>query len=209
MNKPNNNVRRPRGRPQGKRSNQRSRGSQPHGRPRANPKPQLEKYRNLAREAEQAGDRITAENYWQYVDHYQRQLNEMQPAKTNNDPQEGADNNNNVPSDGPSGDVNEGHKRPPVKRRGPPQRNNNSDTVPETASNSDKKIDLAESKQPAEIRPELDIAAEVPATPRRRGRPKKIERPNPDQPSLDLNEGAPKPAKTSAKPNTDEGGEAA
>lgn len=212
MNKPNNNARRSRGRPQGKRNNQRSRGNQQHGRPRANPKPQLEKYRNLAREAEQAGDRITAENYWQYVDHYQRQLNEIQAPKTANEPQGNADNTNNAPKDAADSDANEGQKRRPAKRRGPPLKDN-ADVV-----------DPMNSEQPPEIRPELDVAAEVPATPRRRGRPKKSDQPspdqtspdqsnpdqsNPDQPKLDLNEGAPKSVEAPSKAETGEGGEAA
>lgn len=44
---------------------------------RGNPKQLLEKYKNQAREAKQAGDRVTAEYYYQFADHYQRVLNEM------------------------------------------------------------------------------------------------------------------------------------
>lgn len=39
----------------------------------------LEKYKTLARDATQAGDRITAEYYYQYADHYFRVLNENRP----------------------------------------------------------------------------------------------------------------------------------
>jgi hypothetical protein len=39
----------------------------------------LEKYRNMARDATLAGDRITAEYYLQYADHYYRVLNENRP----------------------------------------------------------------------------------------------------------------------------------
>lgn len=39
----------------------------------------LEKYRNMARDATLAGDRITAEYYFQYADHYYRVLNESRP----------------------------------------------------------------------------------------------------------------------------------
>ncbi|WP_020400564.1 DUF4167 domain-containing protein [Kordiimonas gwangyangensis] len=44
---------------------------------RGNPKQLLEKYKNQAREAKQAGDRVMAEYYYQFADHYQRVLNDM------------------------------------------------------------------------------------------------------------------------------------
>lgn len=44
---------------------------------KGNPKQLLEKYKNQAREATQAGDRVLAETYYQFADHYQRVLNEM------------------------------------------------------------------------------------------------------------------------------------
>jgi hypothetical protein len=37
----------------------------------------LEKYRQLARDVSQAGDRVTAEYYLQYADHYYRVVNEF------------------------------------------------------------------------------------------------------------------------------------
>ena len=44
---------------------------------RGNPKQLLEKYKNAARDAQQAGDRVLAEHNLQFADHYQRVLNEM------------------------------------------------------------------------------------------------------------------------------------
>ncbi|WP_262693014.1 DUF4167 domain-containing protein [Kordiimonas aestuarii] len=44
---------------------------------RGNPKQLLEKYKNQAREAKQAGDRVLAEYYYQFADHYQRVLNDV------------------------------------------------------------------------------------------------------------------------------------
>lgn len=44
---------------------------------RGNPKQLLEKYKTQAREAKQAGDRVMAEYYYQFADHYQRVLNEL------------------------------------------------------------------------------------------------------------------------------------
>lgn len=76
MNKPQN-VRRTRGRgpkrgpgggnPGGNRGGMSSRG---------NPRQLLDKYKLLAREALQSGERVLAEYYYQHADHYQRVLNE-------------------------------------------------------------------------------------------------------------------------------------
>jgi len=43
---------------------------------KGNPKQQLDKYKSMARDAMQSGDRVLAETYFQYADHYQRVLNE-------------------------------------------------------------------------------------------------------------------------------------
>jgi len=43
----------------------------------------LEKYTNLAQEAHSNGDRIVAENFYQYAEHYQRLLNETPPSYKN------------------------------------------------------------------------------------------------------------------------------
>lgn len=45
-------------------------------RAKGNPKQLLDKYKSLARDALQSGDRVLAENYFQHADHYQRVLNE-------------------------------------------------------------------------------------------------------------------------------------
>ncbi len=52
-------------------------GNRVENRVRGNPKQLLDKYKTQARDARQAGDRILAENYYQYADHYQRVINEM------------------------------------------------------------------------------------------------------------------------------------
>jgi len=51
----------------------------------------LEKYKTLARDATQAGDRITAEYYFQYADHYFRVLNENRPRFEDRQPQQRRD----------------------------------------------------------------------------------------------------------------------
>ena len=52
-------------------------GNRTENRVRGNPKQLLDKYKTQAREARQSGDRIMAEHYHQFADHYQRVINEM------------------------------------------------------------------------------------------------------------------------------------
>lgn len=54
-------------------------GRQTGSRGTGNAAQMLEKYKTLARDATQSGDRITAEYYFQYADHYFRVLNENRP----------------------------------------------------------------------------------------------------------------------------------
>ncbi len=69
------NARRPRSRGQ-KRGKPGNGGNRNDHRVKGNPKQLIDKYKSLARDALQAGDRILAENYLQYADHYQRVWNE-------------------------------------------------------------------------------------------------------------------------------------
>ena len=69
--RPRNNSRKP------SRGSGQSGGNRVENRVRGNPKQLLDKYKTQARDARQAGDRILAENYYQFADHYQRILNEM------------------------------------------------------------------------------------------------------------------------------------
>lgn len=61
------------GRPQG---NQPGQGNRQDNRSRGNASQLLEKYRTLARDAQMQGDRVQAEHYLQFADHYFRVLNE-------------------------------------------------------------------------------------------------------------------------------------
>ena len=89
--KQNSSSRRGRGRAQGKRG-----GGQPGRSPvngnraepklKGNPKQLLDKYKSLARDAIQAGDRILAENYFQHADHYQRLVNERTQRRPEHQP---------------------------------------------------------------------------------------------------------------------------
>lgn len=89
--KQNSSSRRGRGRAQGKRG-----GGQPGRSPvngnraepklKGNPKQLLDKYKSLARDAIQSGDRILAENYFQHADHYQRLVNERTQRRPEHQP---------------------------------------------------------------------------------------------------------------------------
>lgn len=78
--KQNQNARRGRGRQQNRRQNSGGRtgadGNRAQQSFRGNPKQHLEKYKNMARDAQQSGDPVQAEYYLQHADHFQRLLNE-------------------------------------------------------------------------------------------------------------------------------------
>ncbi|RMD88084.1 MAG: DUF4167 domain-containing protein [Alphaproteobacteria bacterium] len=73
------NARRSRGRGQ-KRNKANNGAGRGDGRVKGNPKQLIEKYKSLARDAQQAGDRVLAEYYLQHADHYQRIWNERYGA---------------------------------------------------------------------------------------------------------------------------------
>lgn len=79
-------------RPQG-RSSDRHRQPQRHsyndsneGKSRGNPQQFVEKYLTLARDAASSGDPISAENYYQYADHYYRLVLANRPSRPHHSP---------------------------------------------------------------------------------------------------------------------------
>ena len=82
------NARQQRGRPSSRQGGKSNRGPGNHRNEqqiRGNPKQLVEKYKNQARECLQAGDRMQAEYYFQFAEHYYRVLNEAR----NNAPNQG------------------------------------------------------------------------------------------------------------------------
>lgn len=82
------NARQQRGRPSSRQGGKSNRGPGNHRneqQSRGNPKQLVEKYKNQARECLQAGDRMQAEYYFQFAEHYYRVLNETR----NNAPTQG------------------------------------------------------------------------------------------------------------------------
>lgn len=63
-------------------------GNRNEVRVRGNAAQLLEKYRQLARDVSQAGDRVTAEYYMQYADHYYRVVNEFRQRENEQRPQQ-------------------------------------------------------------------------------------------------------------------------
>lgn len=89
----------------------------PEGKVRGTPQQIVDKYLSLARDAQTSGDRVTAENFLQHAEHYQRLLltamgaqesrRESQPEDDDDDAQaEGARANGHAPAEGeaPAGD---------------------------------------------------------------------------------------------------------
>jgi hypothetical protein len=63
--------------------------SGPEGKVRGTPQQIYDKYLTLARDAQTAGDRVTAENFLQHAEHYQRLLSEGQPDRRDQYDQDG------------------------------------------------------------------------------------------------------------------------
>jgi len=74
-------------RPQGGNPSQ-GNGNRIDNRARGNAAQLLEKYRNLARDAQMQGDRVNSEYYFQFADHYFRVLSETRSRFEENNPQQ-------------------------------------------------------------------------------------------------------------------------
>lgn len=169
-----------------------SQGNRSDNRPRGNPKQLLEKYKTQARDALQSGDRVEAEKWFQYADHYQRVLNEMQANRAERDEERSR-----------RGGRRGRHNRDEADQAKPvaDEANNDASTEEQAAEAA---VDFADSEQPVEIHPELDLATETPAVeekPKRRGRKPKA--------ATEEGEEAPAPKRRGRKPKAVKEAEAA
>ncbi|MCJ9430446.1 DUF4167 domain-containing protein [Kordiimonas marina] len=155
---------------------------------RGNPKQLLEKYKNQAREAKQAGDRVLAEYYYQFADHYQRVVNDMRGPGDYVSDQDESQNKSNGAYDSDAYDGDEGADEQQAEgnnqrgRRSRGGRRNGG----RNGAEDQPKVNIAEQEQPTEVHPELDlqgtVAPEGEEKPRRRavaprrGRPRKDEK---------------------------------
>lgn len=128
-------------------------GNRTENKVRGNPKQLLEKYKTQARDAIQAGDRITAEYYLQFADHYQRVLNEMQANREQSAEDGGRRGRGRR---GRNRDNSEGAEtQEPQTAEGTDSNNGNDQAVSEEAT-----VDPSEAEQPAEVHPELDLSGQ-------------------------------------------------
>lgn len=188
-------------------------GNRNDNRSRGNPKQLLEKYKNQARDALQSGDRVEAEYFFQFADHYQRVVNEMQSRE----PKEGQQNNRD--QNGEDGQQNNRRGRGRRGRHADQQDSQENKEQP-TAENQQKvgeenskapekdtAADPAAAEQPQEVHPELDLASPVgdaEEKPKRRA-PVRRRAPKKEAVASDENgEEAPKPrARRTRKPKED------
>lgn len=167
------NSRRPRARAQKRNNGQKggNNGNRSMGQVKGNPKQQLEKYKALARDAQQAGDRILAENYLQHADHYQRVINErygppVEEPEVEDDYEDSED----------EGEAEVQQQRPSRSRRARVR------AAQEAEERDVNRTDPSDSDQPTENRDEREMASaelplgdggDAPRPKRRRGRPPK------------------------------------
>ncbi|MFC4346236.1 DUF4167 domain-containing protein [Kordiimonas lipolytica] len=128
---------------------------------RGNPKQLLEKYKNQAREAKQAGDRVQAEYFYQFADHYQRVLNEMtarnggqnqrdQNQRDQNQRDQGQHEDDQPSSESVQQDADQAQRRGRGRRKKPEDQDQNGGQAGNAA-------DPAAVEQPVEVHPELDL----------------------------------------------------
>jgi hypothetical protein len=183
------NARKQRGRPASRKGGKSNNGGGNRNEPkvRGNPKQLLEKYKNQAREAKQAGDRVQAEYYYQFADHYQRILNEMNARSGTNGRDDSAQYDSGT---GDEQGVPTPKKARPRRQRGqqPTEAEAQKPTEAKTEPESGK-VDPADADQPVEVHPELDldgtkVSAEETAEekPKRRRAPARRRTPRSSQP---------------------------
>jgi len=128
------NARQQRGRPSSRQGGKSNRGPGNHRneqKSRGNPKQLVDKYQNQARECLQAGDRMQAEYYFQFAEHYYRVLNENRNNNANQGDRDGQNNNrrqNSQDGDNAGNDGSQGGRHNRRGRRGRPQDDRNNTT---------------------------------------------------------------------------------
>jgi len=198
------NARKQRGRPaprKGGRSNSSGgAGNRSENKVRGNPKQLLEKYKTQARDALQAGDRVTSEYYFQFADHYQRVVNDMQQNSRDQGRDQGRDEGEK------RGRKDHGRRDRQAKPADENQVADGEDVAVEAANAPEEQeavaANPAESEQPVEVHPELGLDGTVaPEKPKRRA---PVRRRRMVKPKAEAEEAA--PVEAESKP---EGGEAA
>ncbi|WP_353216025.1 DUF4167 domain-containing protein, partial [Sandarakinorhabdus sp.] len=119
-------------------------------RQRGNATQLLEKYRALARDSQQAGDRVTAEYYLQYAEHYFRLLGDYRdrPADARRG-RDGYDDDGNLDGDGDMGAEGPDDGREDSEDRSPPRRD-------DTRRDDTRRDDTRRDERPRDDRPRAD-----------------------------------------------------
>ncbi|WP_286828923.1 MULTISPECIES: DUF4167 domain-containing protein [Kordiimonas] len=147
---------------------------------RGNPKQLLEKYKNQAREAKQAGDRVQAEYFYQFADHYQRVLNEVTARNGGQNQRDQNQRDSNQSDDDQHDDNAPQQEAEQAPRRGRGRRKAADDQAA-PASAAEVAGDPAVADQPVEVHPELDLdGTAVEEKPKRRRAPARRRSPKAD-----------------------------
>lgn len=161
------NARKQRGRSNARQNNRAgNQGNRSEQKVRGNPKQLIEKYKNQAREALQAGDRTQAEYFFQFADHYYRVMSEMRGSATQDG--DGAQNNRRRRRGRGQQDEQQPEAQGEEQNVAGGGEGENQEVAP--SSNG---ADPAASAQPTEVHPELNLEAEAPKPARRRRAPRK------------------------------------
>ncbi|SDD43472.1 DUF4167 domain-containing protein [Kordiimonas lacus] len=147
---------------------------------RGNPKQLLEKYKNQAREAKQAGDRVQAEYFYQFADHYQRVLNEVTARNGGQNQRDQNQRDSNQSDDDQHDDNAPQQEAEQAPRRGRGRRKAADDQAA-PASAAEVAGDPAVADQPVEVHPDLDLdGTAVEEKPKRRRAPARRRSPKAD-----------------------------
>lgn len=160
------NARKQRGRPSARQNGKAGgQGNRSEQKVRGNPKQLVEKYKNQAREALQAGDRTQAEYFLQFADHYYRVLNEARGNQGQND--DGGQNNSRRRRRGRGQQDSQPEAQAAAENGAAKETPAEQPAAPASAANS---AEPSGEAQPIEVHPELNLDDEA-AKPARRRRP--------------------------------------
>ena len=154
-------------------------GNRPDNRQRGNAAQLLEKYKNMARDAQLAGDRVQSEYFLQFADHYFRVLGENrsrfddQRKQRGDDSSDDDDDSNDNEEQSVDASEDEASENRPRKQRGNGRDRSDRERNGARKSNADSDEDderIAVEVLPPAIGRESDDGDEEPAKPRRRAR---------------------------------------
>lgn len=154
-------------------------GNRSEQRVRGNPKQLVEKYKNQAREALQAGDRTQSEYFLQFAEHYYRVMNETRSNQNDGDGNQNNQGNSRRRRGRGRGPQDDQQTDAAANQNGQPQQDGAEQPAAQPASVpaavSEGAVNDAAPSKPVEVQPGLDLGQgdEKPAPKRRRAPRKK------------------------------------